>query len=97
MNFENPTKQDHTPVRLDNIKNDNDQKNAGENMGKKGALHIAGKSMNWITRCGNQRVFLKSWKQMPYVPTLAFWGIYLKGSKSDFRGACTSMFTAAKI
>lgn len=60
MIFENPTKQDHTSVRLDIIKNDNDQKNAGENMGKEGALYIAGQSINWITRCGNQCVFLKS-------------------------------------
>lgn len=40
MNFENPTKQDHTPVRMDIIKNDNGQKkkkNVGENMGKEGA------------------------------------------------------------
>ena len=37
MNFENPTKQDHTPVRLDVIKNDNGQRNAGENVKKEGA------------------------------------------------------------
>lgn len=60
MIFENPTKQGHTSVRLDIIKNDNDQKNAGENMEKEGALYIAGQSINWITRCGNQCVFLKS-------------------------------------
>ena len=34
---------------------------------------------------------------MLYVPAIPFLGIYLKDSKSSFRRAPTSMFTAAKI